>query len=98
MSLIVEGLLWAVAVDVKQLDVAVACCCYQLLVAGNLKLIHLQNTRQHGDVGGGTEYFNCACSTGTAKKMPWLGHEDAATIRPKLVCDYLVLEICLLHV
>lgn len=41
-ALVQEGLLWAVAVDIKQLDVAVACCCYQLLVTCDFQLVDLR--------------------------------------------------------
>ena len=53
-TFIVECLLWAVAVDVKQLDVAVACCCYKTLVACYFQFVDLQLGRE-GVSGGVTE-------------------------------------------
>jgi hypothetical protein len=78
----VEGLLWAVAVDIKQLDVAVARCCYQLLVTRDFELVNLQ--RQHADVGDGADLLAVPVSQ-AQQQLPWpakvLGLcETAATI------------------
>jgi hypothetical protein len=41
-TLVVECLLRAVAVDVKELYVAVACCCYKALVARYFQFVDLR--------------------------------------------------------